>query len=315
MDNHNAYFIEFVNDLLDNLLNNYSNLVDDEIQKHINFLKETSDITNFKFEEDFYYYHNALMYFWFLFPIKECQNEYINECKKHNKIFLPYVCKKDHIIYESNYKKNNIYLPEEYLNGNGGDCEDVFFLNHKDSPHRYPIELLDDLYYNTDKTINVIDCGSSEGILEILIASRYENINRFFFILIDPAKEWNQYIKKTLKDINAKYIIINKFLDDTFNLNDIDVDEVHFIKMDIEGGEVLACKKLDEICKRDHPIMAICTYHNQDDYNIISNLFKEYNYSNIYPSKNYMLFINNPWLNPPFFRRGLCIAHNLKKDD
>ena len=186
----------------------------------------------------------------------------------------------------------------------------VLARNHGFAPHRYPIELIDDLYYNTNETINIIDCGSSEAIFEAIISTRYTDMNRFFFILIDPDKYWNEYACKTLDNIGVKYVIINKFLNYDFSLNDLCVSKIHVIKMDIEGAEVKACNAIKDICEKDHPIMMVCTYHNQNDYKEISELLTTYNYEYVYPSKHYMMYMNHDWLFPPYLVRGLCIAHN-----
>lgn len=50
--------------------------------------------------------------------------------------------------------------------------------------------------------------------------------------------------------------------------------KIDFIKLDIEGAEINAIEGARSIIKRFHPMMAICVYHNQNDFLEIPRLIK-----------------------------------------
>lgn len=52
-------------------------------------------------------------------------------------------------------------------------------------------------------------------------------------------------------------------------------DRVVHIKMDIEGTEEWALRGATEIIRRDKPMLAICVYHKNDDFNRISKVIRE----------------------------------------
>lgn len=55
-------------------------------------------------------------------------------------------------------------------------------------------------------------------------------------------------------------------------------ERIDFIKMDIEGSEYDALIGAENIIKKQHPLLAICVYHKEDDFYKIPNLIKK-----IYP--------------------------------
>ncbi len=50
---------------------------------------------------------------------------------------------------------------------------------------------------------------------------------------------------------------------------------ISFIKMDIEGSEYYALKGAKRVIERDHPTLAVCVYHKQDDFYVLPKLIKE----------------------------------------
>ena len=58
-------------------------------------------------------------------------------------------------------------------------------------------------------------------------------------------------------------------------VQEIRLDRVDFIKMDIEGAEQRALKGAAQTIQRFRPRMAICTYHNADDPQLIPKIIRE----------------------------------------
>lgn len=54
-------------------------------------------------------------------------------------------------------------------------------------------------------------------------------------------------------------------------------EKVTFIKMDIEGAEEKALEGAERVIKEHKPILAICIYHNLEDFYKIPLLIKRYN--------------------------------------
>lgn len=52
--------------------------------------------------------------------------------------------------------------------------------------------------------------------------------------------------------------------------------KVGLIKMDIEGAEREALRGAENVIKRDHPILAVCAYHLQDDILELASIINEY---------------------------------------
>ena len=60
-------------------------------------------------------------------------------------------------------------------------------------------------------------------------------------------------------------------------VNSLAVDDINFIKMDIEGAERYALAGASKTISRFKPKMALCTYHLPDDPEVIKSLaFKAY---------------------------------------
>lgn len=63
----------------------------------------------------------------------------------------------------------------------------------------------------------------------------------------------------------------------TIDLMDMDRNgKVGLIKLDIEGAEREALRGAENVIKRDHPILAVCAYHLQDDILELANIINEY---------------------------------------
>jgi FkbM family methyltransferase len=76
-------------------------------------------------------------------------------------------------------------------------------------------------------------------------------------------------------------------------VNDLDIQQVDFIKMDIEGSEREALEGARSTIKRFRPKMALCVYHRQGDEEIIPQIVKEIVGSYNYEMVNYVEVFNS----------------------
>ncbi len=129
------------------------------------------------------------------------------------------------------------------------------------SPHRYFVE-----GYEVKEDSIVIDAGVAEGNFALSVIDKVKKI-----YLIECDEEWIEAIKCTFKEYADKVVIVDKLLSDVCDNNSITIDEIvkgekiDYIKMDIEGFEVLALNGAVETLKQENIKLNICCYHNEDD--------------------------------------------------
>lgn len=160
----------------------------------------------------------------------------------------------------------------------------------------------------------LVDVGCAEAIMAL------DNIDRIRKVfLIEGDSKWLPALRATFNDYAEKVVIINKFVSDsdsdtTITLRSVLMEEGGkpiFIKLDIEGAEVdvMNCCK-DYLSSRSKTKIAVCTYHRQNDAELLSELFDEMGYFHEF-SDGYMYIYNG--LNPiyPYFRHGLIRGWKL----
>lgn len=182
----------------------------------------------------------------------------------------------------------------------------------KESPHRY---LADDGIKLNDGDM-VIDLGGAEGNFV------FENIDKISrAIIVECDEGWVDALKMTFKD-SPKVVIINKMISDKADAMTITIDDlvkkydngrIKFVKMDIEGMEVKALNGAKELINGGGVKWAVCTYHNQKDYDTIKSIFKQYGYK-INHSKGFMTvhFARN--FCKPYLRRGLIFGEKTQNN-
>ncbi len=173
-------------------------------------------------------------------------------------------------------------------------------------------------YYNTSclkekENWTILDVGAAEGIFSLDII---ENVDKVY--LFECEEKWIKALEMTFKPYSDKVIIVNKYIsniDDNKQMISIDSfmrDKSFqncYIKMDIEGAELLALKGASNLIKDKKNInLCVCLYHNENDQKEITDFLLKYNYKySINPGL--MLFSDKP----PFFRSGIVFAQSNMK--
>ena len=174
------------------------------------------------------------------------------------------------------------------------------------SPHRY---LSEQFQFNEGDVL--VDAGAAEGNFALSLVEKASRI-----ILFEPDKEWLEPLHATFAPWKDKVTIINKFVGDTTNANQITLDNIItplkteiFLKVDVEGAELKLLKGTTKLLSQQKPFkIAICTYHREQDEKEITNFLAKYNFK-ISFSDGYMLPIFDKKMRSPyFFRRGLIRA-------
>lgn len=142
------------------------------------------------------------------------------------------------------------------------------------SPHRY----FDDVKELSGKRL--LDVGSAEGLITLLAIEELKHAYIF-----ECDEKWIEALNKTFAPYNDKVTIIRKYVGDKDNdecitldtFVDCILDEDLFLKMDIEGMERVALSGAQRLFSESKSLnFAICTYHNNDDFNVISEFLKKH---------------------------------------
>jgi hypothetical protein len=173
------------------------------------------------------------------------------------------------------------------------------------SPHRY---LTNNFNIGPDDVI--VDIGAAEGNFTLSIIEKVKKAYIF-----ETNKRWIKVLETTFAPWKDKVEIINKFVSDIDDKNNISLDKffgnnpkVNFIKIDAEGEESRIIRGGEKILSDQSDIKVVtCTYHKYDDENILSGMLKNKGFEMEF-SKGYMIFYLDKDQRPPYLRRGLIRA-------
>ena len=203
-----------------------------------------------------------------------------------------------YIIFDNKYR---MYFPKDYsfitIDGEKY-VQNLMWEQQPGSPHLY-----------TDKPLSgnvLVDAGTCEGNFALRFV---DNFNEIY--LIEGDKKWSDALRKTFAPFGDKVHIIDKFLGryDTENatcLDSIGIDNIDFLKMDIEGAEVDALLGGMDTLKRSKGNMSICSYHRRNDEKNIKFIMNSLGYQTK-TSDGYMCFIYDQDANLEL-RRGIVYA-------
>ncbi|MCB7481335.1 FkbM family methyltransferase [Christiangramia sediminis] len=174
----------------------------------------------------------------------------------------------------------------------------------ENSPHRYL-----DKKFQVDNTDIVVDAGAAEGNFSLLIIDYVQKI-----ILFESDPEWIEPLNATFEPWKDKVEIIQKKISDKTDEFEIKLDDFYehekftFIKADIEGYESKLIEGLRGTLKKEIPLkLAICTYHQQEDFMSFSRILQK-NHFYLSSPRGYMIFYYDKDIQPPFLRKGILRA-------
>ena len=198
-------------------------------------------------------------------------------------------------------EKYKYYIERENLLGGGFTSK---------APHQYQSE-----QFKIESEDILLDIGCAEGLIAL---DSIDKLKKAYLYEADPL--WSSPLRATFAPYKDKVVIINKWVGDkddsmSVTLNSSvkeDSKEHFFVKMDIEGAEELVIKGNSDFFLNRQINAACCTYHKYEHYANLKDLFEKWGYS-VSSSDGYMLcFMDNVFL-PPYFRKGIIRASNIKK--
>ncbi|PZV76700.1 hypothetical protein CLV31_12425 [Algoriphagus aquaeductus] len=171
-----------------------------------------------------------------------------------------------------------------------------------DSPHLYCDEI-----FNAGGAEILLDIGVAEGSFSLDQINSVKEV-----VILEKDDLWVDALERTFKPFKDKIQIIKKFASNTDSFDSIRPQNLPslwnkdlFIKIDVDGDERKVIQGLENLLKNNQPIrIALCVYHQQDDYNYFVNYFTSIGYS-ISVSNGYMLYLFDKKIKKPFFRKGI----------
>jgi septum formation topological specificity factor MinE len=218
-------------------------------------------------------------------------------------VYTDTLCDMSYVLFD----KKRMYFPVEWKNPlQIKEYYNAILIEHDIlSPHRY--ELNDFCVQENDIAA---DIGAAEGFFALSVIEKCKKI-----YLFECDEQWIRALKMTFEPWKEKISIINKYVSDNNEMNNVKLDDffnekpINFIKVDIEGAESQFLTGASKILRVQKPLrIAICTYHKKDDADEFNNLLTKNGFKVDF-SRGYLL----PWmkLDPPYLRKGLIRATKI----
>lgn len=239
----------------------YEDSKDTEAQELLQYLKE----------------HKLSVFNQFINP----ESEDVHEVFWDKEINLPY------ILFPTISGNKKMYYPWKWhfqVSEGKQIIKNVLYEQTAGSPHEY---------INGEVDVKAGDVIVDAGVCEGNFALKYADIASEIY-LIESDEQWIEPLKNTFKDYRDKVTICNKALSDrdgeqTITLDTLLDSKCDFLKMDIEGGEIMALLGAEKVLTSNSVKCAITSYHRYRDEERISSLLNQYGYMT-HTSKGYMAF-------------------------
>lgn len=245
----------------------------------------------------------------------------ISYMKEKNKLFMfpyPFIEKYKledvQAFYDDNvkmpyvmHKGKKLYYPSDMsLDAVKKSYCAILLEQDEESPHRYFSKKY--LFENNDI---FLDVGCAEGNMALEVVDRAKKV-----FLFEASERWIPALTETFRPYGDKVSIVNKFVgniigkkETTIDFELKDYDGNIYIKIDAEGSELKIIEGAKEVLEKRKVICACCTYHKQEDAEVIKTIFENKGYSYEF-SNGVVLFKAQGNLKPPYFRKGLIRVSN-----
>ncbi len=165
-------------------------------------------------------------------------------------------------------------------------------------------------YYfsNDDKCIAgsvFVDVGAAEGIISLNVIDKVDRV-----IMFECNEAWIEALNATFAPWKDKVCIVRKFVGSKNDENIISLDKYFeeeklqeniVLKLDVEGSEKDVLDGAANILEKYVRAAFICTYHNDNDYDVLMKKIEKYPYK-IQESEGYMYYGDQAETG---FRKGL----------
>jgi hypothetical protein len=174
----------------------------------------------------------------------------------------------------------------------------------KDSPHKYITR-----DFGVEERSVVADIGAAEGMFSLSVIKKASKV-----YLFESDPEWIGPLQATFEPFKEKVEIINKYVSDKNEGNNITLDRffqnkeyIDFLKLDVEGSENAVLEGSKNMLLAQNLKIALCTYHQKDDAKVYKDLLEKSGF-NVSFSRGYMIFLYSQALEPPYLRKALIRA-------
>lgn len=246
---------------------------------------------------------------WVTFPYPKCTDAETDSIRVQRHRGMPYVMHKGKRLYFPHGTPIDA-VRQQYFDYLHTEC----LLGHDDSkgkPHQYQSPRV---HIKPGDTL--FDIGAAEGIFAL---DNIEIAGKVILVESDPI--WIEPLRATFAPWGDKVTFLKKNIGTEDNETTITLEtllrtygnESAFIKMDIEGAEVatLSVAK-DFLCQRKEALkLSLTTYHFQHDYQELKDILDKTGFA-VEDSSGHMLFCQYDMPLPPYFRKGILRAHNIK---
>lgn len=175
------------------------------------------------------------------------------------------------------HNNNKLYFPSHYSTEIVKDIyRGLRIEQDENSPHRYVKS------YSELKGKTLLDVGSAEGIFALNVIEIVKEV-----YLFECEDAWINALQATFAPWKSKVTIVKKYVSDNNEADNITIDSFLldkpkdnlFIKMDIEGAELLALEGARQTLEKAHSLnFSICAYHRENDFLEIPAYLAGYEY-------------------------------------
>jgi len=175
----------------------------------------------------------------------------------------------------------------------------------KKSPHRYLTDRFD-----LEKNDILVDVGAAEGNLALEVIEKVKKV-----YLFETDERWIEALQATFAPWKDKVVIVNKFVSDVNDAENVSLDEYfkdkesfNFLKVDAEGAEGDILKGAEKIIAENQNLkIALCCYHKPYDEDKFKAYLKDRKFEVSF-ADGYMIFPEPKTFKPPYLRRGVLRA-------